>query len=200
MNSPSAFSPPPRRAGLLLLAACLACVPLALPAAEAFKLAPEQERALDAARKGFGKAKKLQAEVERQFALAPETNRVAVALALAEFTAAKWPDDAPDSLGRLVQLLPAQAVPLLTAALKAAPKAARPLVSAAMSASPASTVALVGAAVQIAPAERAGIFEAASWRVPKELKPQLEQLKASLPPGATEPPLKARLPQRPGAP
>lgn len=199
MNSPSAGLPLFRRAGLLL-AACLAFAPLAPPAAEAFKLSPDQERALDAARKGFGKAKKLQAEVERQFSLAPETNRVAVALALAAFTAAKWPDDAPDSLGRLVQLLPAHAVPLMSAALRAAPKAARPLASAAMSASPANTVALAGAAVQIAPAERAGIFEAAAWRVPNELKPQLEQLKASLPPGSTEAPLKARLPQRPGAP
>lgn len=199
MNSPAAGPRFSGRAGLLL-AVCLTFTPLALAAAEALKLSPEQARALETARKGFGKAKKLQAEVERQFVLAAETNRVAVALALAEFTAAKWPDDAPDSLGRLVQLLPAHAVPLLSAALKAAPKAARPLAAAAMSASPKSAVALAGAAVQIVPAESQGILEAASWRVPKELKPELEQLKASLPPTTTaEPVLKARPLERPSS-
>jgi len=188
------FPLPARSAGLLLAAVCLIIAAPISESAESSKLTPEQERALDGARKGFGKAKKLQAEVERQLMLVPEANRVGVALALAEFTAAKWPDDAPDSLGRLVQLLPAHAVSLMSAAIKAAPKAARPLAAAAMSAAPASTVVLASAAVQINPSESHGILEAASWRVPKELKPQLEQLKASLPTIAPANPAKKVVP------
>ena len=199
MKLPSTPSWQPRPAGCLL--AIYLCLALpGLRAAEPFLLSPEQERALEGTRKGFGKAKKLLAEVEKQFALAPETNRVALALALAGYTAAKWPEDAPDSLGRLVQLLPAQAVPLMTTALKVAPKAARPLAAAAMSASPASTVTLAGAAAQIVPTEMHGIMEAASWRVPKELKPQLDQLKASLPQvSSTNPALQVRPLERPAA-
>jgi len=188
------FPVPSRFAGLLLAAVGLVFAVPSVKSAETPKLTPEQERSLDNVRKGFGKAKKLQAEVERQLLLVPEANRVGTAHALAEFTAAKWPDDAPESLGRLVQLLPAHAVTLMSAAIKAAPKAARPLAAAAMSAAPASTVVLASAAVQINPSESHGIFEAASWRVPKELKPQLEQLKASLPTIAPANPAKKVVP------
>jgi hypothetical protein len=182
------FPVPSRFAGLLLAAVGLVFAVPSVKSAETPKLTPEQERSLDNVRKGFGKAKKLQAEVERQLLLVPEANRVGTAHALAEFTAAKWPDDAPESLGRLVQLLPAHAVTLMSAAIKAAPKAARPLASAAMEAVPSQTVTLAGAAVQVVPAQTPGILDAASWRVPKELKSKLDELRAALPVAAEAPP------------
>lgn len=161
-----------------------------LRAADDLKLTPGQTQALEATRKGFGKGKKLQAEVEKLLAQTAGTNRVALAVTLAAYTAEQWPAEAPDALGKLVQLLPAHAVPILTAALKAAPKEARPLASAAMSASPTNTVRLASVAVQLVPAEGNAILEAASWRVPKELKPQLEQLRATLPAAVVQPPAK----------
>lgn len=170
---------------LLLLAA-----PVSLHAADAFNLTPEQSQALEGTRKGFGKGKKLQAEIEKMLAQASETNRVQLALKLAAVVSEKWPDDAADAVGKLVQLLPAQVVPLVHAALKAAPKQARPIASAAMTASPTNTVLIASAAIQLVPAEGHAILEAASWRVPKELKPQLEQLKSSLPAEVVKPPAK----------
>lgn len=149
-------------------------------AAEEFKLTPEQMQALEGTRKGFGKGKKLQAEIEKLMGQAAETNRAQLALKLAAVVAEKWPDEAADAIGKLVQLLPAQAVPLVQAALRIAPKQARPIAAAAMTASPANCVLVASAAIQIVPAEGNGILEAAMWRVPKELKPQLDQLKASM--------------------
>ncbi len=152
-----------------------------LRAADEFKLTPEQAAALESTRKGFGKGKKLQAEIEKMLGQAAETNRVQLALKLTAVVAEKWPDEAADAIGKLVQLLPAQTIPLLHAALKVAPKQARPIASAAMTASPTNCVLIASTAIQIVPAEGNAILEAASWRVPKELKPQLDQLRATLP-------------------
>ncbi len=169
-----------------------------LHAAEEFKLTPEQMQSLEATRKGFGKGKKLQVEIEKLMGKAAETNRVQLALKLATVVAEKWPDDAADAIGKLVQLLPGQAVPLVQAALKIAPKQARPVAAAAMTASPANTILIASAAIQSVPAEGNGILEAAAWRVPKELKPQLEQLKASMGSAVTPipPPVKVENPLR----
>ncbi len=179
--------------------ALLLATPVSPRAAGDFMLTPGQTQALEATRKGFGKGKKLQAEMEKLLGQTAETDRVQLALRLAAFTAEKWPAEAPDALGKLVQLLPAHAVPLLHAALKVAPKEARPLASAAMSASPTNTVRLAGAAIQIVPMEVNAILEAASWRVPKELKTQFEQLKASLPSAVVAPPLKLKPVENPMA-
>ncbi len=151
-----------------------------LHAAEEFKLTPEQMQSLEATRKGFGKGKKLQTEIEKLMGQAAETNRAHLAVKLATVVTEKWPDEAADAIGKLVQLQPGQAVRLVQAALKIAPKQARAIASAAMTASPANSILIATAAIQSAPAEGNGILEAASWRVPKELKPQLEQLKASM--------------------
>jgi hypothetical protein len=174
----------------ITLAWLLVVAPLTLRAAEEFKLTPEQTAALESTRKGFGKAKKLQAEIEKMLGQSAETNRVQLAVKLAAVVAEQWPDEAADAVGKLVQLLPAQAVPLVHAALKVAPKQARPVASAAMTASPANAILIASAAIQIVPAEGNAILEAASWRVPKELKPQLEQLKASLAAEVVKPPPK----------
>lgn len=192
-SAPRSLLPHPFMAPALSL--LLLLVPV-LNAAEDAKLTPEQVQALEGTRKGFGKGKKLQAEVERLLAQTSETNRVALAVKLAAFTAEKWPEEAPDALGKLVQLLPTHAVPILTVALKAAPKEARPLASAAMSASPTNSVRLASVAVQLVPAQGHAILEAASWRAPKELKPQLEELRATLPASVVPPPkpLKAENP------
>ncbi|MFM8471267.1 MAG: hypothetical protein ACKODH_15125 [Limisphaerales bacterium] len=183
-------SVPLLRVAAITLAGLLAVVPFALHAAEEYKLTAEQTAALESTRKGFGKAKKLQVEIERMMGQAAETNRVQLALKLAVVVAEKWPDDAADAVGKLVQLLPAQAVPLVHAALKAAPKQARPIASAAMTASPTNSILITSTAIQVVPAEGNAILEAASWRVPQELKPQLEQLKARLPPEVVKPPAK----------
>jgi hypothetical protein len=172
------------------LALLLVAASFSLRAADEFKLTPEQLQALEGTRKGFGKGKKLQAEIEKLLGQAAETNRVQLALKLATVVAEKWPTEAADAIGKLVQLLPTQAVPLVHAALKAAPKQARPIAAAAMSASPASSVLIASAAIQIVPAEGSAILEAAAWRVPKELKPELEQLKATLPAAIVKPPAK----------
>lgn len=179
-----------RRVGIAALALLLLATPISLRAAEAFNLTPEQSLALEGTRKGFGKGKKLQVEIEKMLRQSSETNRVQLALKLASVISEKWPDEAPDAMGKLVQLLPAQAVPLVHAALKVAPKQARPIASAAMTASPINTVIIASAAIQLVPAEGHAILEAASWRVPKELKPQLEQLKSSLPAEVVKPPAK----------
>lgn len=168
--------------GMASLAVPLLTAPVSLTAAEAFTLTPEQSLALEGTRKGFGKGKKLQAEIEKMLGQVAETNRVQLALKLATVVSEKWPDEAADAVGKLVQLIPTQAVPLVHAALKAAPKQARPIASAAMTSSPTNSVLIASTAIQLIPAEGHAILEAASWRVPKELKPQLEQLKASLPP------------------
>lgn len=149
--------------------------------ADNFTLTPEQMQALEATRKGFGKGKKLAAEVERLLAQTAMTNQVQLALKLAATVAEQWPGEAPDAVGKLVQLLPAQAVPLVHAALKAAPKSALEVTRAAMSAAPTNSVRIVSAAIQIVPAQGHAILEAARWRAPKELHPQLDQLKASMP-------------------
>lgn len=172
---------------------CVTLLVLAAPfapqcAADDFKLTPEQMQALEGTRKGFGKGRKLQAEIERMLGQAAETNRVQLALSLAITVAEKWPGEAADAVGKLVQHLPAQAVPLIHAALKAAPKEALEITRAAMSASPTNSVRLATAAIQIAPAQGNAILEAARWRAPKELHPQLEQLKASLPAAVVAPP------------
>lgn len=172
------------------LAVLLVAVPASPRAAEAFNLTPEQTSALEATRKGFGKGKKLQVEIEKMLGQAAETNRTQLALKLASVVSEKWPDEASDAIGKLVQLLPAQSVPLVHAALKIAPKQARPIASAAMTASPTNSILIASAAIQLVPAEGHAILEAASWRVPKELKPQLEQLRASLPAEAMKPPPK----------
>lgn len=191
MSSPRAVRPLSLpRAATITLAWLLVVVPFTLRAAEGFKLTPEQTAALEGTRKGFGKGKKLQAELEKMLGQAAETNRVQLALKLAAVVAEQWPDEAAEAVGKLVQLLPAQAVPLVHAALKVAPKQARPIASAAMTASPTNAVLITSAAIQIVPAEGNAILEAASWRVPKELKPQLEQLKASLPAEVVKPPAK----------
>lgn len=192
MNWPGAPLPSStaRRAATGALLLLLAVTTLTLRAADDAKLTPAQTQALEATRKGFGKGKKLQAEIEKLLAQTTATNRVALAVKLAAFTAEKWPGEAPDALGKLVQLLPAHGVPLLTAALKAAPKEARLLASAAMTASPTNTVRLASVAIQLVPAEANAILEAASWRVPKDLKPQLEQLKSTLPAAVVAPPKK----------
>ncbi|MEQ2008620.1 MAG: hypothetical protein ABMA26_17710 [Limisphaerales bacterium] len=179
-----------RRIGVATLAVLLLAAPVSLRAAEALNLTPEQSQALEATRKGFGKGKKLQVEIEKMLGQATETNRVQLALKIAAVVSEKWPDEAADAIGKLVQLLPAQVVPLVHTALKAAPKQARPIASAAMTASPTSTVIIASAAIQLVPAEGHAILEAASWRVPKELKPQLDQLKASLPARVVKPPAK----------
>lgn len=176
------------RAATITFVWLLAVASLSLRAADQFKLTSEQIAALESTRKGFGKAKKLQAELEKQLGQSAETNRVQLALRLATFVAEKWPDEAADAVGKLVQLLPAHAVPLVHAALKVAPKQARPIASAAMTASPANAVLIASTAIQIVPAEGHAILEAASWRVPKESKPQLEQLKAGLPAEVVKPP------------
>jgi hypothetical protein len=174
----------------ITLAWLLVVAPLTLRAAEEFKLTPEQTAALESTRKGFGKAKKLQAEIEKMLGQSAETNRVQLAVKLAAVVAEQWPDEAADAVGKLVQLLPAQAVPLVHAALNVALKQARPVASAAMSASPTNTVRLASVAVQLFPAEGNAILEAASWRVPKQLKPELEQLRATLPVATVQPPTK----------
>ncbi len=179
-----------RRVAVATLAWLLVAAPASLRAAEEFRLTPEQTAALEATRKGFGKGRKLQVEIEKMLGQTTETNRVQLALRLATVVAEKWPDEAGDGVGKLVQLLPGQAVPLVSAALKIAPKQARPIASAAMTASPTNSILIASAAIQIVPAEGSAILEAASWRVPKELKPQLEQLRASLPPEVVKPPAK----------
>jgi|GEM_PF-1841377 len=178
------------RAATVRLAGLLVAISFFLQAAEEFKLTPEQTAALEATRKGFGKGKKLQAEIAKLLDRAAETNRVQLAVKLAAVVAEKWPNEAADAVGKLVQLLPAHAVPLVHAALKVAPRQARSIAAAAMTASPANTVLIASAAIQIVPAEGNGILETASWRVPKELKPQLEQLRASLPSEVVKPPAK----------
>lgn len=191
MTSPRALTELTFRSiGVAALALQLLAAPVSLRAAEAFDLTPAQSLALEGTRKGFGKGKKLQAELEKMLGQASETNRVQLALKLAAVVLEKWPDEAADAIGKLVQLLPAQVVPLVHAALKAAPKQARLIASAAMTASPANAVLIASAAIQLAPAEGHAILEAASWRVPKELKPQLELLKASLPAEVVKPPAK----------
>lgn len=158
-----------------------AAAPLASCVADEFKLTAEQTQALESTRKGFGKGKKLQTEIEKMMGQAAETNRVQLALKLAATVAEKWPGEAPDAVGKLVQLLPAQAVPLVSVTLKAAPKQALEVSRAAMTASPINSILITSTAIQLVPAEGNAILEAASWRVPKEMKPQLEQLRASLP-------------------
>lgn len=175
---------------------CVTLLVLAAPfapqcAADDFKLTPEQMQALEGTRKGFGKGRKLQVEVERMLGQAAETNRVQLALRLASTVAERWPGEAPDAVGKLVQLLPAQSLSLVHAALKAAPKSALEVARAAMSAAPSNSVLIASAAIQIVPAQGGAIIEAARWRVPKELHPQLDQLKASLPAAAVAPPSKA---------
>lgn len=124
----------------------------------------------------------LDAELEARLARATEAERMKLALAHLENLAKTRADALPGATGRLIQLLPADAVGLFSAAAKAAPsRQVATIARAAMTASPADTVRLTSAAIQMAPNEAAAILEAASWRVPKELKPQLEQLKASLP-------------------
>lgn len=157
-------------------------------AADDFKLTPEQTQALEGTRKGFGKGRKLQVEIEKMLGQAAGTNRVQLAVKLAATVAEKWPGEAADAVAKLVQQLPAQAVPLIHAALKAAPKEALEITRAAMSASPTNSVRLASAAIQIVPAQGHAILEAARWRAPKELHPQLDQLKASLPAAAVAPP------------
>ena len=177
---------PPNHVSRILLHRTIVCIllaaaPLALRAADDFKLTPEQLQSLESTRKGFGKGKKLQAEIEKMLGQTAETNRVQLALKLAATVAEKWPTEAPDAIGKLVQLLPAQSVQLVSVTLKVAPKQALEVSRAAMTASPANSILIASAAIQLVPAEGHAILEAASWRVPKELKPQLEQLRASLP-------------------
>jgi hypothetical protein len=178
------------RFALAALAWVLASLPVSHCLADDFKLSAEQTAALEATRKGFGKGKKLQVEIEKLMGQAAETNRVQLATKLAAVVAEKWPDEAADAVGKLVQLLPAQAVPLVHTALKLAPKQARAVAAAAMSASPTNAILITSAAIQLVPAEAPGILEAASWRVTKEQKPQLDLLRASLPAEVFKPAVK----------
>lgn len=177
--------------GLLALSA-----PGRLNGADDFKLTPDQTAALESTRKGFGKGKKLQTEIEKILGQTAETNRVQLALKLAATVAEKWPTEAPDAIGKLVQLLPAQSVQLVSVTLKTAPKQALEVSRAAMTASPANCILITSAAIQLVPAEGHAILEAASWRVPKEMKPQLEQLRATLPIVIDKPREQVKLPDK----